>query len=97
MRVVQKIAAAQQLTDVECERLFYSSLSSPYTQRHYRIYLQKYLAFYGMKKVSELLTKDHKEVEKQIIIIWAKEEKGMKRIAIANYTYPVLSFCKIMD
>jgi len=52
-----------------------------------------------MKNASELLTKDHKEVEKQIInfIIWAKEEKGMKRIAIANYTYPVLSFCKIMD
>ena len=51
-----------------------------------------------MKNISELLTKDHKEIERQIIeFIIASKEKGMKRAAIANYTCPILSFCKIMD
>ena len=51
-----------------------------------------------MKNVNELLTKDHKEVERQIIeFIITLKEKGMKRSAIANYTCPILSFCKIMD
>ena len=89
--------AAQSSTS-NAERLYYSSISSPYTQRLYRTYLQKYLAFYGMKNISELLTKDHKEIERQIIeFIIASKEKGMKRAAIANYTCPILSFCKIMD
>src|SRR6476659_1037160 len=88
----------QQSTTSNAERLYYSSISSPYTQRLYRTYLQKYLAFYGMKDVDELLTKDHKEVESQIIdFIITLKEKGMKRAAIANYTCPILSFCKIMD
>ena len=87
-----------QSTTSNAERLYYSSISSPYTQRSYRTYLQKYLAFYGMKNVSELLTKDHKEVESQIIeFIIQLKEKGMKRAAIANYTCPILSFCKIMN
>jgi integrase len=88
--------AAQQPTDAE--RLYYSSISSPYTQRSYRTYLQKYLAFYGMKNVAELLSKDHKEIESQIInFIVTSKEKRMKRIAISNYTCPVISFCKIND
>jgi site-specific recombinase XerC len=87
-----------QSTTSNAERLYYSSISSPYTQRLYRTYLQKYLAFYGMKNVNELLNKDHKEIESQIIeFIIALKEKGMKRAAIANYTCPILSFCKIMD
>jgi len=80
------------------ERLYYSSISSPYTQRLYRIYLQKYLAFYKIKEVSELLKKDHKEIESQIIdFIITSKENGMKRAAISNYTTPVISFCKIND
>jgi site-specific recombinase XerC len=78
----------------KAERLYYSSISSPYTQRLYRTYLSKYLAFYGMKNVSDLLDKDHKEIESQIIeFIIASKEKGMKRGAISNYVSPVLSFC----
>lgn len=86
----------QPQTDVE--RQYYSSISSPYTQRTYRIYLQKYLQCNGMSNVSELLTKDHEEVESQIIeFIIQSKEMGMKRSAISNYTCPVLSFCKLMD
>jgi site-specific recombinase XerC len=82
----------------KAERLYYSSISSPYTQRLYRTYLSKYVAFYGMKNVSDLLDKDHKEIESQIIeFIIASKEKGMKRGAISNYVSPVLSFCKIND
>jgi hypothetical protein len=82
----------------KAERLYFSSISSPYTQRLYRTYLSKYLAFHGMKNVSELLTKDHKEIESQIInFIISSKEKGMKRGAISNYVTPVLSFCKIND
>jgi type IV secretory pathway TraG/TraD family ATPase VirD4 len=78
----------------KAERLYYSSISSPYTQRLYRTYLSKYLAFYGMKNVSDLLDKDHKEIESQIIeFIIASKEKRMKRGAISNYVSPVLSFC----
>ncbi len=51
-----------------------------------------------MKRVSELLTKDHKEVEKQIIeFIISSKENGMKRGAISNYVSPVLSFCNTKD
>jgi site-specific recombinase XerD len=87
-----------QPTVTKAERLYYSSLSSSYTQRSYRTYLSKYLAFYGMKNITELLSKDHKEIESQIIdFIITSKEKGMKRIAISNYTCPVISFCKIND
>lgn len=51
-----------------------------------------------MKNITELLEKGHKEIESQIIdFIITSKEKGMKRIAIANYTCPVISFCKIND
>jgi len=51
-----------------------------------------------MKNVSELLNKDHKEIEKQIInFIISSKEKGMKRGALSNHVSPVLSFCKIND
>jgi site-specific recombinase XerC len=88
--------AAQPATTSNAERLYFNSISSPYTQRLYRTYLQKYLALYGMKNVSELLTKDHNESQIIEFIIQSKQ-KGMKRSAISNYTCPVLSFCKIMD
>lgn len=52
---------------INAERLYFSSISSPYTQNLYRIYLQKYLAFYGLKNATELLIEDHKLVEEQII------------------------------
>lgn len=87
-----------QSTTSNTERLYCNSISSPYTQRLYRTYLSKYLAFYGMKNVSELLKKDPKEIESQIIeFIITLKEKGMKRAAISNYTTPVISFCKIND
>ena len=89
-------AVAAATTDIE--RLFYSSIASPYTQRTYRIYLQKYLKGNGMSNVSELLEKDHKEIEHQIInFIITSKEKGMKRGAISNYVTPVLAFAKIND
>lgn len=52
-----------------------------------------------MKNVTELLlTKDHKQIENQIIdFIITSKEKGMKLSAISNYTKPVISFCKIND
>jgi len=58
-------ARAESMT--KAERFYFSSISSPYTQNVYRIYLQKYLEFYGMKSSNELLSKDHKTVEDQII------------------------------
>ena len=51
-----------------------------------------------MKNVVELLDKEHKEIEHQIInFIITSKEKGMKRGAIANYVTPVLAFAKIND
>ncbi len=80
------------------ERLFLNSLPSPYTQRCYKVYLSKYLDHYGMKNVTDLLSKDHKQIENQIIeFIITSKEKGMRRSAISNYTNPVISFCKIND
>ncbi len=52
MLLVQEMLQKQDhQTDEDVERLFYNSLTSPYTQRSLRTYLQKYLAFYGMKNV----------------------------------------------
>ena len=97
--LVQEMLQKQdQQTDEDVERLFYSSITSPYTRRTYRIYLQKFLEYNGMSNVSQLLTKDHKEIEHQIInFIIESKERGMKRGAILNYTSPVISFCKIND
>ena len=87
-----------QKQDEDVERLFYSSIASPYTQKTYRIYLQKYLEYNGMSNVSDLLNRDHKEIEHQIInFIIESKDRGMKRGAILNYTCPVISFCKIND
>ena len=74
-----------QSTTSNAERLYYSSISSPYTQRLYRTYLQKYLAFYGIKNVSELLTKDHKEVESQIRVHHTVKRKGNEEKKIVLY------------
>ena len=89
----------KQPTVTSAERHYYSSLSSPYTQRSYQTYLSKiFETNYGMKNITELLSKGHKEIERQIIdFIIKSKEKGMKRIAISNYTCPVISFCKIND
>ncbi len=88
----------RQPQQTNAERLYFSSITSPYTQKHYRLYLQKYLEYYGMNNVTELLTKEHKTVENQIIeFIITSKEKGMKRGAISNYIKPVVAFCKISD
>ncbi len=51
-----------------------------------------------MKDVTELLAKDHKVIENEIIeFIIRSKENGMKRAAISNYTCSVISFCKIND
>ena len=52
----------------------------------------------GYNDTTELLTRDHKQIENEIInVIITFKEKGMKHAAIANYTKPVISFCKIND
>jgi len=64
----------------------------------YRIYLQKYLQIVGYKEMNELLSRDHKQIENEIIeFIITFKEKGMKYSTIINYVKPVVSFCKIND
>ncbi len=55
----------RQRQQTNAERLYFSSITSPYTQKNYRLYLQKYLEYYGMNNVTELLTKEHKTAEGQ--------------------------------
>ena len=78
--------------------LFLNSVASNYTRTAYKFYLKKYLDLCGYSDISELLARDHKQIENEIIeAIMSFKEKGMKRAAIANYTKPVISFCKIND
>jgi hypothetical protein len=80
------------------ERLFLNSVSSPFTRSQYKVHLQKYLQIYGYKDTTELLSKDHIQIENQLIdFIISCKEKGMKRGAISNYVKPVVTLCKISD
>jgi hypothetical protein len=80
------------------ERLFLNSVSSPYTRSQYKVHLQKYLQICGYKDTAELLSKDHIEIENQLIdFIISCKEKGMKHGAISNYLKPVVTLCKISD
>lgn len=86
-------------TEVGGERLLLSSLASPYTKERYKFSLDKYLRFHGYNNADELLSKDVREIENEIIsfVIDCKENKGMRRGAIMNYIKPVISLCKISD
>lgn len=87
-----------QAAQIQSERLFLNSVSSSYTRHSYRIYLQKYLQIVGYHDLTELLSRDHKQVENEIIeFIITFKEKGMKYSTIINYIKPVISFCKIND
>jgi hypothetical protein len=62
------------------------------------IYLQKYLHISGYNDTAELLSKDHKQIERELIeVIITLKEKGMKHAARMNYIKPVVTFCKIND
>ena len=61
------------------ERLYFSSISLPNTQNLYKIYLQKYLAFYGLKNATELLTKDHNNGKRK-----SNEASGYKQLHKAS-------------
>jgi site-specific recombinase XerC len=88
----------EKMQQLQSDRLFLSSIASPYTLASYKFYMKKYLETYGYNDMNELLTKDHKQIENEIIEIIIKfKEKGMKRQAISNYIRPVISFCKIND
>ena len=84
--------------EIKSQRLFLNSINSKYTQTSYKFYLKKYLEMCGYNEMDELLTRDHKQIENEIIeVIITFKEKGMKRQAISNYIKPVIAFCKISD
>lgn len=85
-------------TQVQNERLFLNSVPSAYTRNLYKIYLQKYLDICGYKDTTELLSRGHKQIEREIIeIIIRFKERGMKCAAITNYVKPVVSLRNIND
>ena len=80
------------------ERLFFNSLSSDYTKTSYKVYLDKYLQVVGYKDVSELLAKQPKEIENDLIdFIISLKERGCKHSTIINYVKPVVGCCKVND
>lgn len=90
-----------QVQQTEADRLFFNSISSPYSRKQYGLYLQKYLDIYGYSDLDHLARTGQdnpKLIENQVIqLIIGSKERGMKRTAIGNYTRPILAFCKIMD
>lgn len=83
---------------IQSERLFLNSINSKYTQTSYKFYLKRYLEICGYKEMDELLARDHKQIENEIIeVIITFKEKGMKRQAISNYIKPIIALCKISD
>ena len=80
------------------ERLFLNSVRSPHSRRVYKFYFDKYLQIHGYKQASDLLARNQKEIETEIIeFIISSTEKGMKYAAILNYIKPVITFAKIND
>lgn len=82
------------------ERLFLSSIKSEATKTAYRIYLKKYLQFYKLDNLCDLLGKepDAKQIEGKIInFIIEMKEKGKNHCAIRNYVAPLMTFYKIND
>jgi integrase len=63
------------------------------------IFLKKYLQFYKLRYLSDLLdTTDNKQVESQIInFIITMREQGKSLQAIKNYISPLVSFYRIND
>lgn len=80
------------------ERLFLNSVRSPHSRRVYKFFFDKYLRIHGYKEASDLLARNQKEIETEIIeFIISSTEKGMKYAAILNYIKPVITFAKIND
>lgn len=88
----------QNLNQVQIERLFLNSVPSAYTRNLYKIYIERYLYMCGYKNTTDLLSRDHKQIEGELIeVIISLKEKGMKYAAIMNYVKPVITLCKISD
>ena len=49
------------------EKLFFNSLSSEFTKTNYKVYLDKYLQVAGYKDLCELLGKQPKEIENDLV------------------------------
>lgn len=80
------------------ERLFFNSLSSDFTKRSYKVFMNKYLQIVGYKDLSELLAKQPKEIENDLIdFIISLKDRGCKHSTIINYVKPVLGCCKVND
>jgi hypothetical protein len=61
------------------EKLFFNSFSSEFTKTNYKVYLDKYLQVVGYKDLSELLAKQPKEIENDLIdFIISLKERGCK-------------------
>jgi hypothetical protein len=80
------------------EKLFFNSFSSEFTKTNYKVYLDKYLQVVGYKDLSELLAKQPKEIENDLIdFIISLKERGCKHSTIFNYVKPVIGCCKVND
>src|SRR6186997_3277065 len=80
------------------EKLFFNSFSSEFTKTNYKVYLDKYLQVVGYKDLSELLAKQPKEIENDLIdFIISLKERGCKHSTIFNYVKPVVVCCKVND
>jgi hypothetical protein len=80
------------------EKLFFNSLSSEFTKTNYKVYLDKYLQVVGYKDLNELLAKQPKEIENDLIdFIISLKERGCKHSTIINYVKPLAGCCKVND
>ncbi|HMK58494.1 MAG TPA: hypothetical protein VK462_05550 [Nitrososphaeraceae archaeon] len=78
------------------EKLFFNSLSSEFTKTNYKVYLDKYLQVVGYKDLSELLAKQPKEIENDLIhFVISLKERGCKKLY--NFFNPQASLkCSIL-
>ena len=65
------------------EKLFFNWLSSEFTKTNYKVYLDKYLQVVGYKDLCELLGKQPKEIENDLVgFIISLKERGCKHSTI---------------
>lgn len=78
------------------EKKLLNSRLAEQTKQHYIRYLRMFRDNFGYEVIDQLLVKEPREIEDQIIdFITSCKNKNMRGTAIPNYINPVIKFCRV--
>ena len=78
---------------------FINSIRSEVTKKQYDYLLKKYMKYQHFDTIDELLPKDHKLIETDIIryIVWLKQDQKLSSISISQYVAAIIHFYAMND